>query len=400
MMSASRPTPLIAVACGGTGGHFFPGLALAEELSVRGCEVLLLVSPKEIDQQVGASAVGMSIATLPAVAWKRGETRKFFGGLRGAWRKSRELFRERRPAAVISMGGFTGVAPVFAAWRGGSATFLHEANSIPGRANRWLAHLVQEAFVFFPEAAGRLSHPQVRVTGMPVRLQFQPGDPEPCRAALGLHPRRPVLLVTGGSQGATPLNEAMLAALPELRELEPDLQYLHLTGPADVERVRSAYAGSGARAIVRPFLTEMELALGAAAVVLGRAGASSLAELAAMRIPAVLVPYPAAADNHQYYNARAFADSGAARLLEQRDAQPARLIQEIRGLLRDETRLHGMRTALRQWFFADAAQAMADQIVRGLPQWAGRPLAAPTVTPPPRPRSRPAVAPFKPVNRA
>lgn len=367
-MQAASPPPLIAIACGGTGGHLFPGLALGEELAARGCDLLLLISPKEVDQQAVKAAVGMQVATLPAVALQRGVGTGFLRGLWRAYTEARRLFRERPPAAIIGMGGFSSFAPVLAGKRLRAATFLHEGNSVPGRANRWLAHAVDQAFVYFPSAARRLWNPIVRVTGMPVRSQFVPLEPEGCRAALGLDPARSTLLITGGSQGASPLNEAMLAALPALIDALPELQFLHLTGPGDAERVRAAYAARSARAVVRPFLTEMELALGAATVAVSRAGASSLAEQAAMRLPALLVPYPHAADNHQLFNARAFVESGAAGLLQQGDATPERLGGEIRALLWDATRRLGMRTALRQWHAGDTVSGLADIMLRAVGQ--------------------------------
>jgi UDP-N-acetylglucosamine--N-acetylmuramyl-(pentapeptide) pyrophosphoryl-undecaprenol N-acetylglucosamine transferase len=278
------------------------------------------------------------------------------------------------------MGGFTSAGPALAAKRLGLPVFLHEANSIPGRANRWLAHLADGAFVYFPEAAGRISHQHVRVTGMPVRSQFEPADAESCRRALQLDPHRPVVLIMGGSQGAGPINEALVASLPELAEREPDLQFIHLTGVAGGDAVAAAYRVQGRRAFVAPFLTEMELALGAATLAVTRSGASSLAEQAAMRLPAILIPYPHAADNHQLYNARAFADTGAARLLPQSAASAERLTMEIRSLLADEPRRRGMQVALRPWHCAEAARAVAEIILRRVrPQ--GDPSRAPAGKP-------------------
>src|SRR5438034_1876548 len=142
-------------------------------------------------------------------------------------------------------------------------------------------------------------------------------DAASCRVNLGLDADRPVLLVMGGSQGASAVNHLVSQSLALLSTQSPDLQFLHLTGAGDFKKVGDAYAARKLKAVVRPFLTEMELALGAATVAVSRAGASSMAELAAMRLPSILIPYPAAADNHQFYNARAFADVGAALLLEQ-----------------------------------------------------------------------------------
>lgn len=355
--------PLVAIACGGTGGHLFPGLAVGEQLLQRGCDVTLLISPKEVDQQAVQSVQDMQVVTLPAVAYGRGQLGRFLSGFAQSYRAARRLFQARPPQAVLAMGGFTSAPPVLAGRAGGAATFLHESNTIPGKANRWLAHVVTQAFVGFPGAAARLHHPDILHTGTPVRPQFQPGDPGSARMALGLDARRPVLLVMGGSQGASGVNDLVLAALPELGSALPELQYLHLTGPSDVDKVRQAYAGLGLRAVVRPFLSEMELALGAATVAVSRAGASSLAELAVMRLPAVLVPYPAAADNHQFHNAQAFAADGAACVLEQRRTSGTDLAAQVLRLVTDETVRAAMGRALERWDVPDAAARIAERIV-------------------------------------
>jgi UDP-N-acetylglucosamine--N-acetylmuramyl-(pentapeptide) pyrophosphoryl-undecaprenol N-acetylglucosamine transferase len=231
---------------------------------------------------------------------------------------------------------------------------------------------VNEAFVFFPETSKRLRLEEITITGMPVRSQFQPLAPASCRMALGLDSRRPVVLVMGGSQGAQGINDLMIETLPLLAEA-PDYQYLHLTGVNDVERVRAAYRELKLKAIVRPFLTEMELALGAASMAISRSGASSLAELAAMRLPAVLVPYPAAVDNHQYYNALAFVNSGAARMLEQKTATPQALKNLIVELAGHDTTRNEMAVALAKWHYPNSAALVAKRMfaVMGTPLAAG-----------------------------
>jgi UDP-N-acetylglucosamine--N-acetylmuramyl-(pentapeptide) pyrophosphoryl-undecaprenol N-acetylglucosamine transferase len=360
---AAPSKPLVAIACGGTGGHLFPGLAVGEQLQIRGCDVMLLISPKEVDQQAVKSAGGMKVATLPAVAMTRGRLGPFLAGFCKSYRAARKLFANRPPQAVLAMGGFTSAPPVLAGRACGAVTFLHESNTIPGRANRWLAHLVTQAFVGFPAAAGRLHHTNVLHTGTPVRPQFEPVAPGACRVALGLQASDPTLLVTGGSQGASAINDLLLEALPVLRQARPDLQFIHLTGPSDVDKVKSSYAQQGTKAVVRPFLTEMELALGAASVAVSRAGASSLAELAAMRLPSVLIPYPTAADNHQLFNARAFAESGAALILEQRGATGERLAALLLGVINDPAAGTAMARALEAWDAPHAAELIADRML-------------------------------------
>ena len=239
MSRNSKPKPLVAIACGGTGGHFYPGLAVADELRLRGCDVTILISPKEVDQEAVKNAIGMTVATLPAVGMTRGRLGQFVAGFWKSYRASRKLFCERPPQAVLAMGGFTSAPPVLAGRACGAATFLHESNTIPGKANRWLAHFVDQAFVGFPTAAGRLHHTNILCTGTPVRPQFQPTDAGACRMALGLDAKRPLLLVMGGSQGASGINDLLLQSLPQLLKAAPDLQFLHLTGPNDVAKVQA-----------------------------------------------------------------------------------------------------------------------------------------------------------------
>src|SRR5262245_25675337 len=148
----------IAIACGGTGGHLFPGLAVAQELVERGCKVTLIVSPKEVDQQAVQGVVGMDVMTLPAVGLKRGGEIAFLRGCCRSYRAARKLFQARRPQAVLAMGGFTSAPPVLAGRRSGAPAFLHESNTIPGRANRLLSRMVTQAFVGFPSAAARLKN--------------------------------------------------------------------------------------------------------------------------------------------------------------------------------------------------------------------------------------------------
>jgi UDP-N-acetylglucosamine--N-acetylmuramyl-(pentapeptide) pyrophosphoryl-undecaprenol N-acetylglucosamine transferase len=341
---------------------------VAEVLQERAVDVLLLISTKDVDQRGVRGLVEVPVERLPAVGLESGKWKAFVQGFIASYRQARALFRIRPPRVVLAMGSFTSVPPVLAGRVGRAPSFLHEANAVAGRANRWLAPLVREAFIYFPRAAERLWNPHIRVTGMPVRsqFQFQAAEAAGCRLALGLRPDDPVLLVTGGSQGAHGLNEAVLRAAPSLRRLDARLQVLHLTGAADCEAAKRAYAASGMPAVVRPFLSEMELALGAASVAISRAGASSLAEAAAMRLPTLLVPLPSAVDNHQLHNARDFVETGAARMVAQAEATPARLIEMLWPLLNDARVIGGIRESLTGWHRPDAARVMADTLMAAI----------------------------------
>ena len=186
MTEPGANTPFVAIACGGTGGHLFPGLAVAEQLNRRGCGVALLISPKDVDQQAVKSARGMEIFTLPAVALQNRNYFSFAGSFLKSLFAAQKIFRRRKPQAVLAMGGFTSAPPVWVGKNFGAKTFLHESNTIPGRANRFLARFVDEAFVGFPEAAARLKSAQDhgdRHAGAPAIFTGRSDAAGPCRGA-------------------------------------------------------------------------------------------------------------------------------------------------------------------------------------------------------------------------
>jgi UDP-N-acetylglucosamine--N-acetylmuramyl-(pentapeptide) pyrophosphoryl-undecaprenol N-acetylglucosamine transferase len=364
MTQSSAPT--IAIACGGTGGHLFPGLAVADQLVKRGCSVTLLVSPKEVDQQAVKIVQGMKVLILPAVGLQNRNYFSFGCSFLRSSLVARKAFLGSRLAGALAMGGFTSAPPIFAAKKLGARTFLHESNTIPGRANRWLSRFVNECFVGFPQAAARLRNPSVSVTGTPVRSQFEVRDRASCRTALGLEPGLPTILVMGGSQGASGINDLILKTLPLLMTGGRQLQLFHLSGPGDEGKVRQAYSAAGVRAVVHSFFAEMEIALGAATVAISRSGASSLAELAAVRVPSVLIPFPAATDNHQFFNAKAFEETGAATLLEQKVATPDVLCRLILDLIKDNIARERMQAALAKWHTPQAAEQIAETMLKAI----------------------------------
>jgi len=225
---------------------------------------------------------------------------------------------------------------------------------------------VSQAFVGFPSASERLHSRSITVTGTPVRADMHVRDPETCRAALGLNPMRPVVLVMGGSQGATAINDLVVQSLPVFARTNPEWQWIHLTGTPDCDRIKPVYSSLNLNAVVRPFLAEMDLALGAATAAISRAGASSLAELAAMRVPALLVPYPAAVDNHQFFNARAFEQSGAACVLVQQNARAEALEPKLREIVTGAGVRQKMQQALAAWDAPTAADQIANAILKAV----------------------------------
>lgn len=356
----------VAIACGGTGGHLFPGMAVAEQLVCRDAAVTLMVSEKEIDQLAVRTAPELRVVTLPAVGLIKGRIGGFVKGFVQSYRAAARLFRKEPPNAVLAMGGFTSAPPVVAGRRGGAATFLHESNTIPGRANRWLSRVVNEAFVGFPEAANRLHARESSVTGTPVRGKFQGLNTEACQIALGLDPKRPVVLIMGGSQGAHGINELVSRSLPLLALRGAGWQWLHLAGAADAPALEQGYRDAGLTSKVYPFFAQMELVMGAASSAVSRAGASSLAELAATRLPSLLVPFPAATENHQFWNARAFEQSGAAKMLQQSEARPEQFVGLLSELMENEELRRNMQSSLTAWHKPHAAEQIAESMLNFL----------------------------------
>ena len=338
----------VAIACGGTGGHLFPGIAVGDALVARGCEVTLLVSPKEVDQTAVKSAYGMDVESLSMIGLA-GNPLKFGCKFIRSTNSCRKLFFKKPPAAVLAMGGFTSLPPVIVGKIMGAKIFLHEANAVPGRAVRMLSSFADEVFVQFPDSLPRVLGVNVRATGLPVRATMEPVPKADARTVLGLADDLPVLLIMGGSQGAEAINRAVLGSLPYLAKLLPKIQFIHLTGNRNSDPIRLAYDTLGLRAVVRPFLTEMEYALGAADLVISRAGASSLAEFSSMELPAILVPYPSAVDDHQRLNARTFVEMGAARCFHQKQLTPSLLTQQLKDLLGRPVKLKKMGEAMKQW---------------------------------------------------
>lgn len=352
------------IAGGGTGGHLYPGLAVARELLARDPATIVTfagtanglearVLPREgfaLDVIRSAGLKGKSFAALG-----RGIALLLPGAL-DAWR----VISRRRPDVVVGVGGYSSGPVVLAAALRGVPTLVLEQNAVPGLANRLLARVVDAAAVTYEEAL-----PWFRgkgfVSGNPVR----PGFLEPARPP-GAEPRPPGevrLLVFGGSQGAHAINVAMVAAAPTLARHVPPLSIVHQTGDRDVDLVREGYRRAGLEARVVPYLHDMDQEMRAADLVVCRAGATTLAELTALGRPALLVPLPTATDDHQRRNAEALARRGAAEVLEQAALGGERLADRILALAADEPRRRSMAEAARSAGRPDAARLIADRVL-------------------------------------
>ena len=361
---APGPFLRVVIAGGGTGGHLYPGIAVARELLKRRPDTLI---------SFAGTASGIEARVVPREGFPLDLLRS--GGLKGksmvdrahavallplgmldAWR----IVVARRPHLVIGVGGYSSGPVVLAAAARGVATMLLEQNAVPGLTNRWLARVVKAAAVTFDSTQAFFGS-KAFVSGNPVRPEFF--------ATAGPHQESGVdeqtsvtrVLVFGGSQGAHAINVAMVEAAPRLAAGGPPVRLVHQTGERDVEMVRTAYRKAGLQADVEPFLYDMGRQLGLADVVVCRAGATTLAEITAAGKAAILIPLPGATDDHQRKNAEALAAAGASEVLLQRDVTGAVLADRIAALVADRERRQRMAAAARRLAKPDAAKVIVQR---------------------------------------
>lgn len=355
----------IMITGGGTGGHTSPAVAIIEELFRRDPRLALqwIGCRRGIERRV-CESLGIPFRSLPVEGWPRkSRIRKVWTVLKLAVGTARAFLylRNFRPQVVLGVGGYVSVPLVWAAQRMGIPTVLHEQNKRLGLANRFLATRAERILLSFPDTIGDYPEEKAMVVGNPVRSGFStPPTPHEARAALNLDPSIPVVLVTGGSQGAHSLNEAMRETLQGFEVGE--VQFIWMTGNADVAAAREAASQSEARVDVHAFIDDMVTAAAAASLMVGRAGASSTAEVAALRKPSILIPYPHATDNHQEQNARAFEEAGAAVLLADEACTGEVLARLIRELIHNEERLADMGRAAETLARPVAVEAIVEEM--------------------------------------
>lgn len=366
----TKTAPFRAViACGGTGGHLFPGLAVAEALRERGHEVLLFVSEKEIDATALKDRPEFRSEKLPSIGMpSMVVSPAFVRFLRRSWESlslCRNSYRRFRPAVVLGMGGFTSTAPVIAGRMRGIPSLIHESNAIPGRANRLAARFATKVLLGFEECEARLPGVTCAVTGTPVRANLgKPIDRGEARRAFHLAPDRKTLLVTGGSQGASGINQLLFKAAPLLAG--QDIQIIHLTGDRDDRVAAANYQRDQIPHYVSPFHHRMEEAYSAADLVVSRAGASSLSEVSQFGLPSILIPYPHATDDHQTANGRIYVRGGAAEMLVEQETVAETLSALILNLLGDDQRRERMSDAARRIAPSGAAANVANHMERAV----------------------------------
>ncbi len=366
----------VLIAGGGTGGHLYPGIALARELLRRDAStaVSFVGTASGIEARV-VPREGFELDVIQVTGLKgksRLERAIGFGLLPIAAIDACRVILKRQPDVVVGVGGFASGPVVAFAALFGYPTMLLEQNALPGITNRLLSRVVRAAAVNFEAALAYFPHTGF-VAGNPVRPEFFPAHNEeandrfnqpfdPSRSAGGVNLAQGRVLIFGGSQGAHAINVAMVAAAPRLAASGIRAAITHQTGERDLDLVRTAYQRAGVEARAEAFIFQIDGEMKAADVVVCRSGATTLAELAASGTPAILVPLPSATDDHQRKNAAVVERAGAAVVMEERELNGEKLAAAIGALLSDGDRRRRMAVAARALARPDAAQRIADRV--------------------------------------
>jgi UDP-N-acetylglucosamine--N-acetylmuramyl-(pentapeptide) pyrophosphoryl-undecaprenol N-acetylglucosamine transferase len=357
----------VIIAGGGTGGHLFPGIAIAEEFlrRNRGDRILFVGTNKGIEKRVlgnlGFSLQAIDVEGIKGKGWMKSLDAMF--RLPGALIQSFRIIRKFSPELVIGVGGYASGPVVLAARLLGIRTAIAEQNALPGLTNRILGKMVDRVFVSFGHTRRWFHASKVMVSGNPIRQGFAAEMKRPKER------NRPfTLLVFGGSQGAHAINQAMLEAQDDLGPLRDRLRILHQTGSKDWEAVAHAYQAKGATAEVLPFIMDMATAYQTADLLVCRAGATSIAEITAAGKASILIPFPAAVEDHQTKNAEVLVQAGAAEMIPEKELTGARLADAIRRyyespeLLREmEIRSTGLGNIRAAADIVDACLALVQQ---------------------------------------
>jgi UDP-N-acetylglucosamine--N-acetylmuramyl-(pentapeptide) pyrophosphoryl-undecaprenol N-acetylglucosamine transferase len=348
------------IAAGGTGGHIYPGVAVAKEIMRRAPEssVRFVGTAKGLEKKLVPEA-GFELSLIKSAGLK---SVGIVGQLKGlmilpqSFLEARKLIKDFKPDVVVGAGGYVSGPVLLVAHFMGVPTMVMESNALPGFTNRQLARFVDKAALTFAEAQKFFGDKGV-ITGNPVRSEFFEVAPKQ-REANAFH-----ILIFGGSQGAQAINKAMVAALPLLDEHLEKMNITHQTGESDLENITKGYAAAGwAGADVRPYISDIVSEFAASDLIICRAGATTCAELAAAGKASIMVPLPTAADDHQRKNAEALQNAGAAKMILQSDLSGERLANEIRAVIDDPAKITAMEEAARKLAKADAARVTVDMI--------------------------------------
>jgi UDP-N-acetylglucosamine--N-acetylmuramyl-(pentapeptide) pyrophosphoryl-undecaprenol N-acetylglucosamine transferase len=346
------------IAGGGTGGHLFPGIAVAREIERRfpQSEILFVGAEQGIETRI-VPKEGFPLRTLPISGLKgmglHRQVKHALAMVSGLF-KARRILGEFRPDVVVGVGGYASFPILSAAILGGFPRVIMEQNAIPGLANRVLGRWVDFAAVTDPRTTSYFGSRAV-VTGNPIRPQFKS---IPFKA----HKPPYTILVFGGSQGAQSINKAVIESLESLQDLKTQLRFVHQTGERQIDDVRHAYESRGFTAEVRAFFNDFHEQYATADLIISRSGATTVAEIKAAGRAAILIPFPFAADDHQTKNARAMADENAAVYLDNASLTGPRLATEIRSLIASPERMTAIESNARRIAILDAEQRIVNLI--------------------------------------
>lgn len=357
----------VILAAGGSGGHIFPSLALADELKKSGVEVLFVSSKRRLDMSLlGPSGHKCYFLSINPMPYRKDPLKYavFFFKLLGDVISSARIVFKESPDAVLGFGGYSSGTISLCAKIFGAPLVIHEQNYFPGRANIILSGWADLVAVSFKDTEKFLPKAKDRTvwTGNPLRRERLSADPVQAAQRLGIDKSGATLLVMGGSQGATFLNSTVSEAVKRMGQKNKDVRVIHLTGKADYESTAKFYEDNGVRAKVFSFLDRMEDAYAVADMAISRAGASAVFELACCAKPMVLVPYPNP-KNNQRTNAKFFADNGAALYKEEKDLTADGLAAELDAILSDGAAMKRMSESARSLAVPDAAKRLAEAVV-------------------------------------
>jgi UDP-N-acetylglucosamine--N-acetylmuramyl-(pentapeptide) pyrophosphoryl-undecaprenol N-acetylglucosamine transferase len=352
----------VLIAGGGTGGHLFPGIALAEEVVTRHHknEVVFVGTERGLEAKVVPQA-GFPLEFIQATGLKGKGPWQLLKGLLAlplAFFASVRILLKHKPDVVVGVGGYASGPVVMAAWMLGIPTAVQEQNALPGLTNKILGKVVKVVFTAFEEARRFFPEGKVQLVGNPIRRKLMDNY---LRSHVA-HERFSVL-VFGGSLGARGLNQRVVEALDFLGDFKDQLSFVHQTGKNDLEMVRKGYADKGFQAEVVEFIDDMSLAYAKADLVVCRAGATTLSELTVCKKASILVPFPYATDNHQEVNARALVEVGAAVMFRESELTGQKLAEQIRALKMDPARLKQMEKKAGLLGRPEAAKELADVCV-------------------------------------
>lgn len=354
----------IGVACGGTGGHIFPGLATADILAKRGHTVTLWLAGKDIEHDAVTKWEG-NVVTIPSEGFQFGVSLRSLMTVKRlyqAYRLALKPMRENPPDVMLAMGSYASFGPVKAAVKLGVPYVLHEANLVPGRAVSLLARKAHTIAVSFDKTRYYIKHRNIETTGMPLRRELQEASTQTRLARDVNDPLR--ILVMGGSRGAQILNEIVPEAIAAAASKGIGLDVEHIAGLQETEAIKGMYEASGVKASVHHFVQDMENKYLNADLAICRSGAATCAELAAFAVPALLIPYPFAVRNHQMSNARVMQDFGAADVVAQEDLTATWLCDYLVNVVEKPERLEQIAASMKKRALTDAADQLANLLER------------------------------------